>query len=756
MSEHTLSPDTGRDADVIDLRDLLAARMGEAATVTATGYRGATVGTLREPTAAETDEDEAVYVVDLADEDAPAWTGARPQPVLPAALRGKEAVKATAAAAGALALNRSAFHGLRSPLYLARFLRVTGIGARWTVRTAWNFFTVGELGRMIDTVQRQNLGEEHALALREQRAKVVKVRRKAGATLAGAAAFGMYGWGWPLLVEALGATGALWGGGVLTAAVLHALGRRELQRRGEVVPALVDQAPAVERTDGPVTDERILAAMATVGLIKGDVRVVPVGPVQPLDGGALLHTYDLVGNLKAGAVIAKSEDIAAQLRLPADQVDITRGEHEGQVVIWTATRNPFREPRTSPLFGKGGRVERTDLWNIGVPIGYDRRGNVVYLRLRHAMALLGGMSQTGKGMLLRNIIAGVALDPRVNIRVVSGRKIAELVSFAPVCATFFGGREERLLALLEAFKAEADRRDAYMEENGVRRLTEKDLDRFPLEVLVIDEAQVYTDDAKVVKLLEKISGYAASLNMTILLVTQDPDAGTVPPKFKKNTKSRGATKTASAAQTNAILNDGATGNGLAAHHIPVSTPGLAIIDADGAPGVLIRSFFLEDREYDAVLPLVEAAAEIRRAAKRLPGQFRDPIEDALVAKFGTSSAAGGPRGMGRPGPVATGVLADLLAVFAARPGVERLATADVLAALAEIRPDVWSPAALGDPADYTRAGGALLAKAVREALDNTPRSLQATQWTEADEARGGRRTVTGYRLDHVRTAAGLS
>jgi len=241
----------------------------------------------------------------------------------------------------------------------------------------------------------------------------------------------------------------------------------------------------------------------------------------------------------------------------------------------------------------------------------------------------------------------------------------------------------------------------------------------------------------------------------VFLITQDPNADTIPPKFKKNTKSRLATKTATAAQTNAILNDGATGNGMAAHHIPVSTPGLAIIDADGAPGVLFRGFFIEDREYDGVLPLIEAAVEMRRKAGRLAGQFEDVIEDALIARFGTSSAAGGPKGMGRPGAVVRGILADILAVFEAQDMPERITTAELLASLAGMRPDRWSPSALGlqagfGEADYNRAGGAQLAKLLGEALSGTTRKLASRQW------KAGGSNVSGFYRDDLKAAAALS
>ncbi|OKI14224.1 hypothetical protein [Streptomyces sp. CB03911] len=716
------------------LAELETAMQGQAE-LTETGRAGAMVGTLIEPKPAKP----AGWVKEQARKALPAW-----------AISGK-ALASTLRHSRDVAAYRLMFHGARVPLYAGRILLLAGYGAGIAVRNAFHFALAWEYNEPLREAKK---AKDHArvLTLRDEKASVAKDRLTSPWRIAATAGTGLYVLA-TVVTAALGAyiaAGPLLGALIVT---LAAYGYRH-KNTGAVEPAarILDPAPV---NAGPITDPRIIDALATAGLLKGDIKAQPVGPSKHLPDGSAVHVYDLTGGLTAEKVRAKSTEIAGLLRLPVDQVDINRGEHESQIVVWTATTNPFKQGRPSPLFGKAGKVEPTDIWNVGVPVGFDRRGNIVYLRLRHVMALLGGMSQTGKGMILRNIVPALALDPRVNIRLVSGRKAAELATFAPVCATFFGNREERLLATLKAFKAEADRRDDHLEEHGIRRVTEQMLTQFPLEILIIDEAQVYSDNADIMKLLVEVSGYAASLNMTVLLITQDPDAHTIPPKFKKNTKSRIATKTATAAQTNAILNDGATGNGMAAHHIPVSTPGLAIIDADGAPGVMIRGFFIEDREYDGVLPLIEAAAEMRQAAGRLPGQFEDVIETALIAEFGTSSTAGGPKGMGRPGAVVRGILADLLAVFAAAGDPDRITTSQILAGLAARRIHDFDPEAMNlpadcDPADYARAGGARLAEEIRTALAGTTRTLTSRQWKD------GGRNVSGFHLADLRAAAALS
>ncbi len=258
------------------------------------------------------------------------------------------------------------------------------------------------------------------------------------------------------------------------------------------------------------------------------------------------------------------------------------------------------------------------MWNRGILIGFNRRGLPVHLKLRHVMALLGGMSRTGKGMLLRNLICGLGLDPRVNLRLVAGAKPGEHRGYAPICSTFFGRRPDRLIDLLEGFLREAYRRESVLEDQGRAKFGEKDLADFPLEILIIDEYKQYANSSmripdpsdedgkrtikacdRIAELLEEIAAFAAALNMTVLISTQDPDANTVPRGYKSNTGARAATRTGGAIQTNAILKDGATGAGLRAHEIPESLKGGAIVDIDGAPGELIRSYFIEDEEFDA-------------------------------------------------------------------------------------------------------------------------------------------------------------
>ncbi|MGW7461008.1 hypothetical protein, partial [Streptomyces sp. NPDC054797] len=403
----------------------------------------------------------------------------------------------------------------------------------------------------------------------------------------------------------------------------------------------------------------------------------------------------------------------------------------------------------------------------------------VHLKLAHVMVLLGGASRTGKGMLLRSLICGLGLDPRVNIRLAAGAKPGEHRGYAPICATFFGRRPRRLVALLDSLLAEAHRREEVLEDQSRAKFSERDLDEFPLELVIIDEfAQYITatervpmpgDPDKAMKAgdrigeqIEELAAFAAALNITVLLSTQDPDAATIPRKFKNNSNARVATRTRSATQTNAILADGATGAGLRAHDIPQALKGGAIVDIDGTDGELIRSCFIEDEHFDGAEPIIAAGLALREENGRAPGQFADRVEEWLVKFTGETSAAGGPTGSGRPGkPGATErhlieLILDAFPRDSAGAPAEKVKAAEVRAYLAGQDPDRWGPNEDEEPGAYETRVGTELATALAEALKGTGVALKTKPGTRfGNRPDGTPDKATAYLLKDVEAALSM-
>lgn len=750
-----------------EARARVEAEAREAVRLTPAGLPDLSAGTLRLPAEDAVEQLVEGGVVEQLDEDQD--HGGALRPIIPATFRDPAVWRHRRDAAR----NAAAFHAVRSPLYAGRALRVAAIGAAAGIRDAWSYVFATEYGELADQVRRKGAGAEHIADLRADRRKVAAERRREPLVVYTATGVTSY-------VSAVVALGVAWSGALAGTAllplllVLYLLGRRELQRRNPDAVFTITDLPA-DHGRAVLGADSITAAFRRAGLIREGVEVELVGPVRAVALHASEAVIDLPGTLTLSDLIKERERLAKGFRVRPEWLDLSEAGDPGRVRLWVASEDPFGTARPAPLLTNPAR---TDVWSTGIPIGFNRRGEVITLRLRHVMALLGGMSRTGKGMILRNLICGLGLDPRVNLRLVAGAKPGEHRGYARVCSTFFGRRPERLVALLDAVLAEAYRREDHLEEIGRAKLGEADLARFPLEVVIVDEYKQYATSSaripdpadpegkrtikaadRIAEQLEELAAFAAALNITLLISTQDPDANTVPRGYKSNSGARICTRTGGATQTNAILKDGATGAGLRAHEIPEALKGAAIVDIDGAPGELIRGYFIEDEEYDGAEPLITAGAELRAELGRLPGQFEDPVEAYLVEVTGESSVAGGPTGSGRPGaPAATstgvdGVLADLLAVFAAEGNPDRMRTAEILAALAELDPEEWSAEALGVDQDDARAlgriGGRRLAEAIGRALDGTGRTLAAREWTAGERGRG-------YFLADVRAAAGIA
>lgn len=716
--------------------------------LTKAGAADATTGTVR-LTAADTyehqdadDEGDGTVIEQLG---APTWRDHLPETFLSAAVWRHRWYALR---------HRMAFHSRHAHLYTGRLIKAGFHGARYGLGDYWGYVHASDdYGHLIAQAKHKQYSRDHLRALRAEKREEARVRRREAGVVLGTTAVTSY-------VAVLVAVAQVWGlilaGAVLVPgiAALMFYGHREHSRRHP------DSAPLVF-LDNPgdggralLGEESINNALRKAGVLKDDQAVSMVGAVRAVDIDAAEGVFDLPDPITISTLRDKREQIAAAFRVEPFWLDFRTDGHPGRIRLWLANRDPFGQARVSPLVAA---PERTDVWNTGILIGYNRRGEPVHIRLRHVMALLGGMSRTGKGMLLRNLICGLGLDPRVRIRLVAGAKPGEHRGYARVCATFFGRRPGRLVVLLDALLAEAYRREEWLEEQGRAKLGEKDLEHFPLEILIIDEYKQYAnstarvpdprDSEKTVKAcdriaeqLEELAAFAAALNITVLVSTQDPDAGTIPRGYKSNSGARVATRTGGAAQTNAILKDGATGAGLRAHEIPESLKGGAIVDIDGAPGELIRSFFIEDEEFDGAEPIIDAGLALRQGCGAAPGQYEDPIEAYLLAKTGESSIAGGPTGSGRPGrpdaqDAAMRVLDLVLGAFP--DDADRVPMAAVRAHLDDYDPDRWGPVDGEDRAAYEARVGKLLSAAVAAELDGTGVTLRPKAGIRFDDGTKG-------------------
>ncbi|MFB6670171.1 hypothetical protein [Streptomyces parvus] len=656
---------------------------------------------------------------------------------------------------GEVLAHAAGYHAAHSPVYVWRIVKLSSIGVWAESSAAWGYLLATEYGADIDEAKREAKRKGFAdngdvAQLRAERKQVGKARRRENLTILSATGFTSYTaavvgiaqvWGlamaFPALIPVIG--------------VMYACGARELRRRGD---DYVVFEPAALEEDAPLTDAQINRALRiAVPSFKEDDEIQLVGLIQKADINAAQCVFKLPAHVTVSKLIEKREEIAGALQVDENWLDIKQDGHPTRCSFWIATSDPFDKVRRSPLLGQ---TTPLDLWNDGAPIAYNKRGETRHLTIRDIMLLIGGATRTGKGMALRNLICALALDPRINVRIVDGKPTGEHLVYAPIAATMFGRERNRLDFLLDAYEAEIERREDLLASLGESKMTAKLLKRLSIEVLIVDELATYTrknvpGSAARMARLEFLSSVGAGLGVLLVLATQHPEVEVISAGLRGNMTGRWAQRTADADGTNAILGKGATGRGMRAHDIPRDKRGLGWLDMDGIAEELARSFLIDEEDAGEASEIIAVGVELRRAAGRLPGQWDDPIEAYLVQMTGLTSAAGGPGGRGKPGrpgqAAANATVLDVL-LDTFKDEADRVPLADVRAAFAAWNPRQWAQAEDEDDATYEGRFGKALGALIDEQLEGTGVELEPKRWRVAGEEKRPR----GYLLADVEAA----
>ncbi|MET8704309.1 FtsK/SpoIIIE domain-containing protein [Kitasatospora sp. NPDC004723] len=759
--------------DPQSMRDIEAA-MREAAALTGPGHAGATIGTLPEPTAQP-----VVGFIESqrGDDDEPlGWWQQEMRSVMPTAFADPETARRTLLQARAVAWNRTKFHGLRTPVYLARATWVAMYGAWALGGTAVHYLFAGEYTEAVGTARRER-NDALVETLRDARSKKINERFRSKRAVVGLAAGGVY-------VTALLVTATLgeWiVAGPLTMALAGLCGvagyrarRTQAAEAGEVFTLLDDRDQEQQQE---LTDERLVNALRAVGILKKDETVRPVGLVGRERSGettAEIATVDLPAGGTAKKCAAMLDEIASALGIDQVQLDIQQAGPANRVSFWVADRDPFASSRRSPLLELKGVL---DAWRDGIPVAFTKRGAAIRVKIKDSSFLIGGMTRAGKGIAIMSLVLGALFDPRIKVRFFDGKESGEYNRLAPMLNTFVKGDPRRLVQFLAVEVAEMKRRMHLLGKMGKAKLSPEILEKLGgLELVIVDEFAAYTDleaiklylaevkdeDTKAEDLRDAIIGsfnllssQGAAGGIILVLSTQMPEVAIIPSRLRSNVTSKWAMRTESAQHSNNILGGGMSGTANAAL-IPLEQRGRGILMTPDIGIVENRSYFIDD-EVGEVEQIARVAYEVRRAAGALPGDVEDQVEEELYRLTRASSVAGGigeDVGIivrGRKAGV-SGILAAILAAFEKAGNPDRMTRDDLVAALVAADPQQWGHL----PQDTPSKTGTVLKKAIDEQLaadalteSRMPRELSSKEWTAGGKGRG-------YLLADVRAAAGIA
>ncbi|MGW9401449.1 FtsK/SpoIIIE domain-containing protein [Streptomyces sp. NPDC055642] len=511
-----------------------------------------------------------------------------------------------------------------------------------------------------------------------------------------------------------------------------------------VAPA---QAPTRTSHLGEETMRRVLVEAGVVPE-KRATEIRGVG-IPHTDGPGIAYAVDLPSGIPASAALGKEKQkqIASALAVHSDWIDLdvdrSPGSSESRLKVWVSNGDPFAVVRTSPLLDQEGPI---NTFRDGILVSFGKRGNPITLWIRDTSLIVAGATRRGKGMLLANILIGVAKDPWVNVRIFDGKGTAEHNQYAPISATFTKRNAERLAIATDAIVEELARRSDVLDEHGYEKIDDENYDEVMRllggrEILIVDELATYTPRGtspfadRITENLSQIAAVGAALGITLISLTQVPEVDVIRGRLRQNHVARAAMNTESPTASNTVLGDGMAGQGYDASRIPIDQPGRFWLATPETGVIEGRSYLVKPGDKRRV---AAEAYEIRKAAGRLPGQWQDPIEEYLLAETGVSSAAGGEGGKGRIGAApAVLTLLDHLVDAAEATGRGEATRAEVFAHLATVDERYGYRVDETDAQYSARAGKLLAAALAAEGLD-----IKAVKVSTADdkEARGFRLT----------------
>lgn len=283
---------------------------------------------------------------------------------------------------------------------------------------------------------------------------------------------------------------------------------------------------------------------------------------------------------------------------------------------------PARLPVVNPKQLQAGHIRwpnidaaRLSILNP-IPLGVDIEGGWVLLSLLWQNLLVGGIPGFGKSVLLSIIAATVALDPRAKLTLFDAQRVD--MSFWKGSATHFVGNDmAEAIRTLDLLIAEVDRRAAWLEKHGQRKLDPTG--DMPVWVVVMDEAAWYfthpdKDAAKALTTrMTDLVARGRKVGMPVVLATQQPYASIIPGTLRNLFSCRLAYRTTTSPSSDTILGDGMAKQGFSSFSQPPLEPGEGFLVAGSDEPRRFHTCFLTD---DDVKVLATRAEALRRSASR--------------------------------------------------------------------------------------------------------------------------------------------
>ncbi|MFG3442849.1 cell division protein FtsK [Nonomuraea sp. NPDC047897] len=597
------------------------------------------------------------------------------RPVVPLWLRSRAEALQTLTWLGKHYGHVAAYQATRTPLYAGRlaFRSPRGLARLVGGMVRWTFDLEGEPVR-VATVQKAD--PEVYLKLSRQRDSRVRLRVPIALVVLVTLLI-------TAIIVANQPAAVQWGALAVALAALGILGK----------PA---DRPLIERavlasTVEKLTSDIVIRALTSLG-IAGITQAMSKNPkeairfVAPItrDGPGWRADIDLPYGVTVGDILDKRDRMSGALRRPLGCIwpEGDPSIHEGRLILWVGDKDLSKTIVKSPLL----KATSHDLFK-GVPFGNDPRGRLVTVPFIEHNMLIGSLPGQGKTASVRELAAGVMLDPTAEGWFHELKGTGDLDPFEKVCHRYVSGIQDEAIAYaadsLALLRKEVMRRTAALktvppdlcpDKKVTRQIADKrSLGLHPL-VAIFDECQNLfahpTYGAKAGEDAEFIIKLGRALGVILILATQRPDKDSLPTGISANVSIRFCLRVAGQTENDMILGTSAYKNGIRA---TMFVPGPPDKGGDAGTGYLIgatpmpkvvKSAYLDTPQTQLI---ADRAYALRKAAGTLSGHALGETPEQLTPSYD--------------------LLADILAVVPASEA--KVWNEVVIARLAELRPEVY-------------------------------------------------------------------
>lgn len=527
------------------------------------------------------------------------------------------------------------FHGVRLPRYWARASRhsLAGFGLCAVEYGKW---VVDADGRYVKKTTARGGSEGGDSYLEVRSAHWTDVRNRLGGTVVAVPATYFLA---PAIWDTFSAMtqfGISAGAVTVIPPILGLIGKPEEEK---IMDAVQYSSKALELSAGFIVQalSRGISATLTKAIAEDPNCIHFVGEVarDPQIRGWVAH-FQLPEGVIAKDVLSKKDVFIGNMRgVKRSQVELDTDD-DPAILHLTVTDKPLSEmPMPAWPHLDAGQMDVSKPFSVA----YTSRHEDVRMSMDGTSVLVGGSPNSGKSQTDSLIIAAHVLDPLADIAGLwQFKATGDFDVFAPVAfRNVVGGSDANLAACVKMLEEEnryQEERSALIRQSPLcpkhsltRAAAEAD-PRLRYRLIIIDEIQRLIlhpkYGPKAIPLLRNLAELGRAAGIRLVISTQTPSADALPTGITNSLTTRIAHRLMTHEVNDRVLSSGSYSAGWKANELDAQTPGVAIIEGQGAT-VRARMYYVSPEDLEEIV-----ARGLALRGGEVP-QFEETVE-AVVAE----------------------------------------------------------------------------------------------------------------------------